>query len=177
MNPVDVTMSLAKGARMRGVRILEGMSATGVLRVRRPGRRSRAPTQGDIECEYVVNCAGMWARQLGEQNGVTIPLQAAEHYYLITDTVPGIDPDWPVFEDPSSHGYYREEGGGLMVGLFEPVCAPWNVGGIPADFSFGELPPDWDRMAPVSRASHAARADLAGGRRPQVLLRPRVLHP
>jgi heterotetrameric sarcosine oxidase gamma subunit len=163
VNPVDVTMSLAKGARMRGVRIIEGIAATGV-RVR-DGRVAAVTTsQGDIECEYVVNCAGMWARQLGEANGVTIPLQAAEHYYLITDTVPGIDSSWPVFEDPSSHGYYREEGGGLMVGLFEPVCAPWNVAGIPANFSFGELPPDWDRMAPyLERAMQRVPISLEVG--------------
>ena len=106
----------------------------------------------------------MWARQLGAQNGVTIPLQAAEHYYLITDTIPGSDPACRCFEDPASHGYYREEGGGLMVGLFEPVCAPWNVGGIPPDFSFGELPPDWDRMAPyLERAMQRVPISLEVG--------------
>jgi 4-methylaminobutanoate oxidase (formaldehyde-forming) len=103
---------------------------------------------GDIECEYVVNCAGMWARQLGERNGVSIPLQASEHYYLITDRIDGLDPALPVFEDPASYGYYRPEGDGLMIGLFEPMCAPWKVDGIPQDFSFGELPPDWERMGP-----------------------------
>ena len=56
--------------------------------------------------------------------------------------------DLPIIEDPSSHGYYREEVGGLMIGLFEPVCAPWMVAGVPDDFSFGEIPPDWDRMIP-----------------------------
>ncbi len=105
-------------------------------------------THGDVEAEYVVNCAGMWARQLGELAGVSIPLQAAEHYYLLTEPIAGVDSSWPVLEDPASYGYYREEGGGLMLGLFEPVCAPWRVDGIPADFSFGELPPDWDRMGP-----------------------------
>ena len=90
----------------------------------------------------------MWARQLAERNGVTVPLQAAEHYYLLTEEIPGISRDWPVLEDPASFGYFREEGGGLMLGLFEAVCAPWKVGGVPDDFSFGELPPDWDRMGP-----------------------------
>jgi 4-methylaminobutanoate oxidase (formaldehyde-forming) len=103
---------------------------------------------GDVEAEYVVNCAGMWARQLGELAGVSIPLQAAEHYYLLTEPIEGVDGGWPVLEDPANYGYYREEGGGLMLGLFEPVCAPWNVGGVPDGFSFGELSPDWDRMAP-----------------------------
>jgi 4-methylaminobutanoate oxidase (formaldehyde-forming) len=103
---------------------------------------------GDIEAEVVVNCAGMWARQLGALAGVNIPNQSAEHYYLITDRIPGLSPEWPVIEDPGSYGYFREEVGGLMVGLFEPVCAPWKVGGVPEDFSFGELNPDWDRMGP-----------------------------
>jgi 4-methylaminobutanoate oxidase (formaldehyde-forming) len=151
-NPVDVTMSLAKGARMRGVTIIEGVPVTGFLRHRGGrGRQTVAGVRtphGDIAAEYVVNCAGMWARQLGETAGVNIPLQAAEHYYLLTEPVPGIDGTLPVLEDPASFGYFREEGGGLLVGLFESVCAPWRVDGIPADFSFGTLPPDWDRMAP-----------------------------
>lgn len=68
----------------------------------------------------------MWARQLGEKNGVCIPNQAAEHYYLITEPMKEVDPTWPVIEDPSSHTYIRPEGGGLMVGLFEPEAAAWN---------------------------------------------------
>jgi heterotetrameric sarcosine oxidase gamma subunit len=79
---------------------------------------------------------------------VNIPLQAAEHYYLLTEPIEGVGSSWPVLEDPANFGYYREEGGGLMLGLFEPVCAPWKVEGVPEDFSFGELPPDWERMAP-----------------------------
>ena len=147
VNPVDLTMSLAKGARALGVRVIEGVAVTEVLTAAGAVTGVRAADQ-TIECEYVVNCTGMWARQLGEQNGLVIPNQAAEHYYLITDTIDGIDPDGPIFEDPSSYGYYREEGGGMMVGLFEPQAAAWEVGGIPGDFSFGTLPPDWDRMAP-----------------------------
>ena len=95
----------------------------------------------------------MWARQLGERSGVSIPLQAAEHYYLITGAMPEVDPDWPVLEDPSNFTYIRPEGDGLMVGLFETVCAPWNVGRIPEDFSFGTIQPDWDRMGPYVEAA------------------------
>ncbi len=164
VNPVDVTMSLARGARMRGARIIEGVPVTGFLTCRGAVTGVRTP-QGDIEAEYVVNCAGMWARQLGDLAGVNIPLQAAEHYYLLTEPIDGVDSDWPVLEDPANYGYYREEGAGLMLGLFEPVCAPWQVAGIPADFSFGELPPDWDRMAPyleraMSRVPVSARAGI-----------------
>ena len=147
VNPVDVTMSLAKGARQQGARIIEGVAATGFLASN--GAVTGVQTdKGDIEAEYVVNCAGMWARQLGELAGVSIPLQAAEHYYLLTEPIGEVSRDWPVLEDPANYGYFREEGGGLMLGMFEPVCAPWKVDGIPADFSFGELPPDWDRMSP-----------------------------
>lgn len=162
-NPVDVTMALAKGARLQGVTILENTPVTDVLTKAGAVRGVRTPL-GDIEAEYVVNCTGMWARQLGEKIGVNVPLQAAEHYYLITDKVPGISKAWPVLEDPSSHGYYREEVGGLMIGLFEPICAPWNVGRVPEDFSFGEIAPDWDRMGPyVEKAMRRIPASLEVG--------------
>jgi glycine cleavage system aminomethyltransferase T/glycine/D-amino acid oxidase-like deaminating enzyme len=146
-NPVDVTMALGKGARQAGAKIFESTPVTEVLIANGAVTGVRTP-YGDIECEVVVNCAGMWARELGEQAGVTIPLQAAEHYYLITEPFDGMHGDLPVLEDPSSYGYFREEGAGLMIGLFEAICAPWKVDGIPANFSFGELPPDWDRMSP-----------------------------
>jgi 4-methylaminobutanoate oxidase (formaldehyde-forming) len=129
---------------------------TGVRVSTGPGRGGGGDGETrDVECEYVVNCAGMWARELGAQNGLVIPNQAAEHYYLITDTIQGLEADAPVFEDPASYGYYREEGGGMMVGLFEPQAAPWKVEGIPRDFSFGKIPPDWDRMAPFLETAMA----------------------
>lgn len=147
VNPIDVTMALAKGARMQGVTILEQVPATGVLRRGDRVTGVRTPL-GDIKAEYVVNCAGMWARQFGEMAGVNIPNQAAEHYYLITDDIPGLPQGMPVLEDPSSYTYIRQEVGGLMVGMFEPESAAWKVEGIPEGFSFGEIKPDWDRMAP-----------------------------
>ncbi|MBL8946498.1 MAG: GcvT family protein [Myxococcales bacterium] len=146
-NPVDVTMSLARGARMKGAKIVEGVAVTGVT-TKGGAVTGVTTTHGDITAEVVVNCAGMWARQLGAKNGVNIPLQSAEHYYLITDAIPGLSSSCPVLEDPGSHGYFREEVGGLMIGLFEPICAPWKVSGVPEDFSFGEIEPDWERMGP-----------------------------
>lgn len=163
VNPVDATMSMAKGARQQGVTIAQGVT---VLEVNtHDGAVCSVTTDhGTIECEFVVNAAGMWARQLGERSGVTIPLQAAEHYYLITEQMDGIDPNMPVLEDPARFGYYREEVGGLMIGLFEPVCAPWKVEGIPHDASFVILPPDLDRMAPYieSAMSRIPRAHDTG---------------
>lgn len=146
-DPANCAMSLAKGARMAGVRIVEDTPVIGFRM--EAGRVAAVRTdQGDIECEYVVNCGGMWARQIGAMAGVAVPLQAAEHAYLISDQLDSVTPDMPILEDPDRYAYYREETGGLMVGLFEPLGAPWNVDGIPRDFSFGEIPSDWDRLAP-----------------------------
>ena len=152
VNPVDVTMSMARGARMQGVAIVQGVTVADVV-VRNGAVHSVVTDHGTIECEYVVNCAGMWARQLGAISGVHIPLQAAEHYYLITEQMEGLDPSWPVIEDPGNFGYYREEVGGLMIGFFEAKCAPWKVEGIPLDSSFTTLQPDWDRMGPYVEAA------------------------
>lgn len=152
VNPVDATMSMARGARLKGVTIAQGVSVVDVV-VRDGAVHSVVTDHGTIECDYVVNAAGMWARQLAQRSGITVPLQAAEHYYLITEEMPGLDPNWPVIEDPANFGYYREEVGGLMIGLFETVCAPWRVDGIPTDASFISLQPDWDRMGPYVEAA------------------------
>ena len=146
-NPVDTTMALAKGARMGGARVLEETRVTGIKQKR--GRVAGVVTdKGEIEAEYVVNCAGMWARELGALAGINVPLHAAEHYYLITEPIEGMRRDMPVVEDADLFAYYRDEMGGLMLGLFEPVAVPWGMEGIPRTFSFGEIPPDWDRMMP-----------------------------
>jgi len=146
-NPVDLTMSLARGAKMGGAKIIEGVSVTGVLQEQ--GKAIGVTTAlGNIKADYVVNCAGMWARQFGELAGVSLPLQAAEHYYLITDDMAGMHRDLPILEDPDSYAYYREEVGSLMIGLFEPVAKAWNLKEIPEHFSFGEIEPDWERMEP-----------------------------
>ncbi len=163
VNPVDLTQSLARGAKNLGVRVVEGVRVVDVLTrdggvtgvVVSTGSTDEAEESATIECEYVVNCTGMWARELAERSGVVVPNQAAEHYYLITDTIEGIDPNGPIFEDPAAHGYYREEGGGMMVGLFEPRAAAWAVDGIPATASFTTLKPDWDRMSPFLETAMA----------------------
>jgi heterotetrameric sarcosine oxidase gamma subunit len=146
-NPVDFTMALAKGARMGGVKIFEDTAVTGILQ--KDGRVTGVQTEkGDIQIEYVVNCAGLWGREVGKMAGVNVPLQAAEHYYLITEPIEGVHPNLPIIEDFQRYSYYREETGGILIGFFEPVAAPWGLKGVPKDFAFGELPPDWDRMMP-----------------------------
>jgi len=146
-NPVDATMALAKGARMAGGTILEDTEVIGINKEN--GHVTGVLTdRGEIEAEIVVNCAGMWARELGALAGVNIPLQAAEHYYLITEPIEGVSPDLPIIEDFGRYSYFREEVGGLLIGFFEPVSAPWGMNGIPKDFTFGEIKPDWERMTP-----------------------------
>ncbi|MBV6392812.1 MAG: 4-methylaminobutanoate oxidase (formaldehyde-forming) [Anaerolineales bacterium] len=152
-NPVDVTMSLAKGARDMGVRFFEGVEVVSIQK--RNGCAVGVTTTNEeaVRAEYVINCAGMWGRRIGKLAGVDVPLQAAEHYYLLTEPIEGVHPNLPILEDVDTYSYFREEVGGLMLGLFEPVAKPWGADGIPADFAFGEIQPDWDRMMPYIEAA------------------------
>ena len=144
-NPADLCMSLAKGARQRGVKIFEDIEVTGVDLDE--GRVKGVKTkQGDIQCDILVNCAGQWARQFGQLAGVNVPLYSAEHYYIVTDKIEGIHPMWPVVRDPDGYIYYKEEVGGLVMGGFEPVAKPWNVHPIPSSFQFQLLDEDWDQF-------------------------------
>ena len=146
-DPGNCAMSLAKGARMGGARVIQDTGVTGFTV--HDGRVTAVQTtQGEIECEHVVNCGGMWARQIGAMAGVSVPLQAAEHAYVITDQIEGMHRDMPIVEDPDRYAYYREETGGLMLGLFEPLGAGWSLDEVPNDFSFGEIDTDYDRLAP-----------------------------
>ncbi len=147
-NPVDLTMSLARGARNRGARFFEGVRVVEILSRNATATGVRTTDGQTIVAENVVICGGMWSRQLAARAGINLPLQAAEHYYLITENIDGLSRDLPVLEDPSTYTYYREEVGGLMLGLFEPGAAPWKLDGIPDDFCFGEIEPDWDRVGP-----------------------------
>ncbi len=151
-NPVDVTMALAAGARAGGARIFEGTPVNDFIVT--GGRVTAVVTpHGTVKADHVVLAAGMWSRQLGAKIGVSVPLQAAEHYYLLTEPLAGMHPDLPVVEDPSTFTYVREEGGGMLFGLFEPEGATWNLNGIPKEASFSTLPPDWDRMTPFLEAA------------------------
>ena len=153
VNPTDVTMALVAGARKHGV-VFHEHTPVASVRTERGAVTGVETLDGSvIESPVVVNAAGMWARQLGAASGVNIPNQAAEHYYLITDTMEGLDRKAPVIEDPENYCYIRPEGDGLMIGLFEGQAAAWNVGSIPQEFAFGEIEPDWDRMGPYLEAA------------------------
>ena len=149
-NPADLCMSLAKGARNRGVRMQEGIEVTGVILENGRVKGVRT-TQGEVRCEVLVNCAGQWARQFGLLAGVNVPLYPAEHFYIVTGKIEGVHPMLPVMRDPDGFIYYKEEVGGLLMGGFEPVAKPWRVDPIPADFQFQLLGEDWDQFEPLMK--------------------------
>ncbi|MBL8573257.1 MAG: GcvT family protein [Hyphomicrobiaceae bacterium] len=151
-NPIDTTMALAKGATMRGARVIENVEVTAIRT--RNGRACGVETSdGGIDAEYVVVASGMWSRHLGLKAGADIPLQACEHFYIVTEAFPGLDPTLPVLRDPDNCAYYKEDAGKLLLGAFEPNAKPWAVDGIPADFEFGELPDDFEHFEPILAAA------------------------
>ncbi len=148
-NPADLCMSLAKGARNRGVRVVEGaeVQAVEVVHGRVAGVQVlHEGTEHMVRCETLVNCAGQWARQLGRLAGVNVPLYSAEHFYIVTGKIPGVHPMLPVLRDPDGYIYYKEEVGGLVMGGFEPKAKPWTVDPIPSTFQFELLGEDWEQF-------------------------------
>ncbi len=146
-NPVDVTASLARGARQGGARVVEHTRVIGVEQA--GGRVTGVMTdRGPIEAEVVVNCAGQWAKAVGALAGVTVPLHSAEHFYVVSEAIDGVRPDLPILRDPDGYTYFKEEVGGLVVGGFEPEAKPWVAPDrLPYPFEFQLLDEDWDHFA------------------------------
>ncbi len=146
-DPVDLTAALARGARRRGAVIRERVRVTGIMS--RGGRVTGVRTDcGDVEAEVVVNCAGQWAKQVGAMAGVTVPLHSAEHFYVVTEQIPGVHTGLPVLRDPDGYTYFKEETGGLVVGGFEPEAKPWVAPEeLPFPFEFQLLDEDWDHFS------------------------------
>jgi len=151
-NPIDTTMALIKGATTRGAGVFEN---TNVLSIKTDGKRARGVVtdRGDIEADVVVLATGLWTRALAGQTGVSVPLQACEHFYVVTEPFPGLTPELPVLRDPDHCAYFKEDAGKLLLGAFEPGAKPWALDGVPADFEFGELPEDFDHFAPILEAA------------------------
>ena len=146
VNPADVTQSMARGARQRGATILERTRVT-ALDVRDGVVAGVETDAGPIEAEIVVNCAGQWAHAIGLMAGVAVPLHSAEHFYVVTDAIAGMDRMAPILRDPDGYTYMKEEVGGLVVGGFEPVAKPWVAPTqIPYPFEFSLLEEDWDHF-------------------------------
>lgn len=147
-NPIDTTQAFAKGAKMYGASIIEGVKVTAIHQ--KDGRVTGVATdQGDIQAEYVVNCGGMWGREIGKMAGVNVPLQAAEHFYVVTEPIEQLAPNLPTLRDPGGYTYYKQEIDGILAGFFEPNAKPWGMNGIPEDFEFGTLPEDWEHLEPA----------------------------
>jgi sarcosine dehydrogenase len=144
-SPSDITQSLAKGARMRGARIVEGVRVIGF---RMAGRRiTHVETDhGEIACDTVVNCGGMWARQIGAMAGVAVPLHPVKHQYIVTEKIPGLSPDAATLRDPDRRTYFKEEVGGLVMGGYEPNPQGWVIGDIPENWEFRLFDDDYDHF-------------------------------
>ena len=151
-NPIDTTQALAKGAKSRGARIFENCAAQEI--VVENGKAVGVRTEfGTIRADMVVNCAGMWAHELGAKAGTTVPLHAAEHFYIVTEPMEGLHSNLPVLRDPDGCAYFKEDAGKLLVGWFEPVAKPWGMKGIPETFSFESLPDDLEHIEPLLAAA------------------------
>ena len=154
-DPGNVAHALARGARDRGANIAENVKVTEVTQVagRVTGVRwQQGEATGTIQTGVVINCAGMWARDLAAQSGVTVPLHACEHFYMVTEGVDGLG-TLPVLRVPDECAYYKEDAGKMMLGAFEPRAKPWGMTGIPEDFEFDQLPEDFDHFEPILEAA------------------------
>ena len=155
-DPANIAMALAKGARMRGALILEGVKVTKVIeaekRVTGVNYIDGNGVEGHIAADVVVNCGGMWGRDLAAQNNVTLPLHACEHFYLVTEPIEGLS-RLPVLRVPDECAYYKEDAGKMMLGAFEPIAKPWGMNGISEDFCFDSLPEDFDHFQPILEAA------------------------
>ena len=150
-DPANIAMALAKGARQNGARIFEDTRVTEVLDNGRQvtGVRWQAGSEsGLIETDIIVNCGGMWGRDLAARSGVTLPLHACEHFYLLTEPVDGLTA-LPVLRVPDECAYYKEDAGKMLLGAFEPRAKPWGMDGIPHDFEFDSLPEDFEHFEPI----------------------------
>jgi len=152
-SPVDVTQAFVKGARGRGALCIEGVRVTGITQAN--GRVTGVITdQGEIQADYVVNCGGLWGREIGRMAGVNVPLHACENYTAHTEKLDDLPANLPVMRDHDKCAYYREDAGSLLVGAFEPNAVAWGQHGIPLDFAFEELEGHMDeQFMPVLEAA------------------------
>ncbi|MBV8497211.1 MAG: GcvT family protein, partial [Gammaproteobacteria bacterium] len=162
-NPVDTTQALARGARQGGVRIVENLKVTGIRT--EDGRvRGVETAEGEVRAEVVVNCAGMWAREVGAWADAAVPLHAAEHFYIVTQPMAGLTPELPILRDADACSYFKEDTGKLLVGWFEPQAKPWGADGIPEGFAFDQLPEDLAHIEPlIASAVHRVPALESAG--------------
>ncbi len=147
-DPVGITQALAKGARMGGAEIFENTLASKVIVDDGRAVGVETPT-GTVMAKNIVLACGMWTRTLAAEIGVSVPLHACEHFYILTEPFEGVTPDLPVYRDYDHCAYFKEDAGKILLGAFEPVAKPWGMDGIPEDFCFDQLPDDFDHFMPI----------------------------
>ena len=148
VNPSDLSAALIKAAKAGGARVFEDCAVSGFKL--RDGRLDGIQTEhGEIACETVVNCAGLWGRQVAAMAGVSVPLYACEHFYLLTKPIEGIGRHLPTLSDHDGHLYIRDEVGGILAGCFEPGARALPLESLPKDFAFELLDEDWDHFEPM----------------------------
>ena len=176
VNPSDITQSLAKGARMAGVKIFEDTPVTRVIV--EDGRIRGVETPfGVVECEKVIACAGQWTRVLAGSVGVNVPLVSVEHQYIITERIEGVTSGLPTLRDPDRLTYWKEDVGGLVWGGYEPNPKPWAVKGIPEGFHFDLLTSDYDHYSQFMEDAIARVPALATAGVKQLLNGPESFTP
>ena len=148
INPVDITMCLAKEAKRMGCNIIEHNKV--IAFDQKDKKITKVITDmGDISCDKIVIAAGMWSREIGKMCGVNIPLHACEHFYALTEYSPEIPKNLPVLRIPDAQIYVKEDAGKLLIGAFEENAKPWGMNGIPESFEFDSLPNDLDHFGPI----------------------------
>jgi sarcosine dehydrogenase len=152
IDPTGLTMALAKGAKMRGVKFFEDTEVTAINLEK--GHVSEVITnRGSIKTEIVVNATGQWGGEVSRLVGLNIPVVPMAHLYIITKPINGVTSGIPTLRDPDLLVYWREEVGGLVTGGYERNPVPFGLNGIPRDFKYQLLPPDWDRFTPLMENS------------------------
>ena len=157
LDPEGTTHAYAKSARIAGAEIYQNCRVTD-LKPRSDGSWDVITANGNIHAEHVVNCGGLWAREVGRMVGLELPVLAMEHMYLVTDEMPEViaynkerGRELPHIIDFKSEIYMRQERSGIVLGTYEKDCKPWQPKQTPWDFGQELLPPDLDRIARSSR--------------------------
>ncbi|MEE2888731.1 MAG: FAD-dependent oxidoreductase [Planctomycetota bacterium] len=145
VSPGDLARSLSKGAQMAGATCVEDCTVT-AIDVKDGVVGGVQTSKGSIQCEVIVNCAGLWAREIGRMAGVNVPVQAVQHQFMVTEPIEGITPDLPTLRDPDRLIYFKEEVGGVTMGGYELDPIPWALGGIPDGWIFKLIDSNWDHF-------------------------------
>lgn len=152
IDPTGLTNALAAGAKSGGATIHTETDVE-AIRVKNGRVHEVVTNRGTITTEIVVNATGQWGGEVGKMVGLNLPVVPMAHLYIITKPIEGVQHDFPTLRDPDLLVYWREEVGGLVTGGYERDPAPFGLKGIPKDFKYQLLPPDWDRFTPLMENS------------------------